>query len=72
MRDQVDGKSVGCHGVDGQADAVDGDRALARDLAAKLRRKTNRDFPVAVYRFERCHFAAAIDVAAHQMAAEPV
>ena len=59
----------------GEADAVDRDRALARDKARELRRRLDLELDVlaiACRALEARHDAHAVDVAGHQMTAEPV
>src|SRR5882672_3813001 len=68
VRDQVHFEGIALDAVDGQADAVDADRAFARHVFREL------------FRYPEAHHAAipaddladAVDVAAHQMAAERI
>ena len=72
VRNQVDGKGRAIDGVGRQADAIDGDRSLARDVFGQVLRRADFEQTVVADGVEAQHFADAIDVARNQVAAETI
>ncbi len=72
MRHQVDLELPAPGRVDGQAHAVDGDRALGRDVARERRGQLERHDRRAARGRDRDDPAHAVDVARHPMAVERV
>src|SRR5690606_26617005 len=76
MRDEVDGddRPVGfvANPVDRQADAVHGDGALVGEEARELAGHPDLEETGFPDRLEAHHFADAVDMAGHEMAAEPI
>ena len=72
MRNQVDPEIRRFHPIHGKAHAVDGDRALARDVLRQLARRPDHEFPAFTVLPEADDLADTVDVPSHQMAAEPV
>src|SRR5258706_4957774 len=70
--DHVDLESCPAHLVDGEAYAVDRDRALAREKTGKFRGCLDDEPGAAAQVLERGHLAHAVDVAAHEVAAETI
>ena len=58
--------------VDGQADAIDRDRALESHEAAQRRRRQHLQFPAFADLGKSLHGADTVDMAGHDMAAEPI
>src|SRR5580700_10342504 len=56
---------------DGEADAVDGDRAFFGDVLAQILRDADGEPPVVAFGNETRDAADSVDVALHEMAAEP-
>ena len=61
-----------CHRVDGQADAVDGDRSLVGKVLGQRPGRHDAQFPALADLPEVRHVADAVHVAGHDMAAQPV
>jgi hypothetical protein len=76
VRDQVDADlgAVGdvAHGVDREAHAVDGDRALVGQEARQRRRCDHAQLPAFADRLEEAHAADTVDVARHDVPAQAV
>ena len=76
VRDQVDAEGAGRgavgDAVDGEADAVDRDRSLQREVARQRRRRGDLEQPRFAGALEARDGADAVDVAADQVAVEPV
>src|SRR5690606_7807316 len=72
MRHDVDAEAVARDLVHGQAHAVDGDRALARDVTREPGGQIDRDDERPGRRLDRGHARDAVDVAADEMAVERV
>ena len=76
VRDQVDAEFASVVAVDDaidrQADAVDGDRALLREEASQRARRGDAQLPRLAGALEPSHGADAVDVAADEVAVEPV
>src|ERR1700682_2525007 len=74
MRDQVHRKVSCMNGVHRQTHAVDCDRAFGRDKACQLARHRHFEQHASPlrHRLRSLHHADAVDVAAHQVSAQPV
>src|SRR5258706_1885883 len=72
VRNHVDLEGRAAHLVDGEAYAVDRDRALAREKAGELRGCLDDEPGAAAQVLEGGHLAHAVDVAAHEVAVEPI
>ncbi len=75
MRDQVDRKALSSHGVDGQAYAVDRDRALGRDEARERRRRVDVESRASVGvadRLDARDDTDTVDMPADQVSSEPI
>jgi hypothetical protein len=70
MRDEVDRKVPRADCIDGKADAVDGDRALRRDVPREFRGRLDLEQNAAGIRARRLgpgHGADAVDMTGQQM-----
>src|SRR3954468_12354593 len=72
LGDQRDREPVLADLRDGQRDAVDGDRALLDDVAQQRRLGVDRHDPREALLAHLAHDAEAVDVALHDVAAQPV
>ena len=62
MRNQVDGKTGAADPIGGQADAIDGDRALARNVSGQGLGRPNFQQSIIANGIEAQHLANAINV----------
>src|SRR5438067_13074124 len=72
VRDHVHFETGAVDRVHREAHAVDADRALAREVARQRRGRFDHQPRACAEVVERLHHADAVDVAAHEVAAEPV
>ena len=73
VRDDGDRQDIAAQLGNGEADAVNRDRAFIHEVTIELRRNPQFHPPVvAAQRFERPQFTNAIHVALHDVAAQPV
>ncbi len=71
VRDDPDAEPVAADAGDGQADAIDGDRAFLDDVAHDGRRRFDVEDVILAVLFEPPHLAPGIDVAEDEVAVEP-
>src|SRR5215475_9177874 len=71
VRDDSDGKTAAAHSGNGQADAVNSDRALLDDVAGRGSNSFNLQLPTVTRAIETPDLAHAIHVSLDDMTAEP-
>ena len=72
VRNEVHGQSSASHFVDSEADAVDRDRAFTRNVSQHILRHGDREEPVIPDRLESLDECNAVDMAAHEVASQPI
>src|SRR5574340_234423 len=72
VRNEVDGEVALLDAIHRQAYAIDRDRPLARDVFGQRRGGADHQLVALARRGEAQHFADAVHVAGHEVAAEPV
>src|SRR6187551_573076 len=72
MGNQIDDEFRAAYRVDGKTHAIDGNRSLARDVLCEFRRRCDGEQTIITGGLDPAHLAHAIDVAAHEVSAQPV